>query len=86
MTNTAQPQTFLDLYTSLLNSVREQTSQVATIIQAKRYINTALMDIHIGFGERFPWAEHRHAQYCERRDRCCGHRNRMVQLKFFRDS
>jgi hypothetical protein len=37
--------------------VREQTSQVATIIQAKRYINTALMDIHIGFGERFPWAE-----------------------------
>jgi hypothetical protein len=57
MTNTSQPQTFNDLYISLLNKVREQTSQTATVNQAKSYINTGLQDMHIGWGERFPWAE-----------------------------
>jgi hypothetical protein len=57
MSNTSQPQTFLDLYISLLNKVREQTTQTPTVIQAKSYINTGLMDMHIGWGERFPWAE-----------------------------
>lgn len=54
---TLQPKDFSDLYTALLNAVREQTSITATVQQSKRYINTALQDMHIGYGERFPWAE-----------------------------
>jgi hypothetical protein len=34
--------------------VREQTSVTATLNQAKAGINTALQDMHIGYGERFP--------------------------------
>lgn len=54
---TLQPKDFSDLYFALLNSVREQTGTTATVQQAKRMINTALQDMHIGYGERFPWAE-----------------------------
>lgn len=57
MAQAAQPKTFQDLYTALLNRVREQTSVAATVNQAKQYINIALQDMHIGYGERFPWAE-----------------------------
>jgi hypothetical protein len=57
MSATTQPKTFSDLYTALLNKVREQTSVTATLNQAKAGINTALQDMHIGYGERFPWAE-----------------------------
>lgn len=57
MSTSTQPTTFSDLYTALLNSVREQTSVTATLTQAKKYINTALQDMHIGYGEQFPWAE-----------------------------
>lgn len=57
MSATTQPKTFSDLWTSLLNRVREQTTNTATTGQAKGYINTALQDMHIGYGERFPWAE-----------------------------
>lgn len=59
MSATTQPTTFSDLYTSLLNKLREQTSATATLNQAKSYINTALYDMHIGFTEKFPWAERR---------------------------
>lgn len=52
-----QPKDFSDLYFSLLNRVREATTSAATASQAKQYINTALQDMHIGFGERFPWCE-----------------------------
>ncbi len=45
MSATTQPKTFSDLYTSLLNKVREQTSVTATSNQAKAYINTALQDM-----------------------------------------
>jgi len=51
------PETFLDLFTDLSNRVRIQTGVTASQDQAKRYINTALQDMHIGFGEKFPWAE-----------------------------
>ncbi len=57
MSSTTQPQTFSDLYTALLNAMREDTSGTATTTQAKRYINTALQDMHIGFAESLPWAE-----------------------------
>jgi hypothetical protein len=59
MSSTTQPTDFSDLYTSLLNSVRADTGQSVTVTQAKRYINIALQDMHVGFGEKFPWAERR---------------------------
>lgn len=57
MSATTQPKTFSDLYLGLLKRVREQTSVTATTEQAKSAINNGLQDMHIGYGERFPWAE-----------------------------
>lgn len=57
MSTTSQLTTFADLYTDLQNRVRVQTGQTATQNQAKRYINIALHDMHVGNKERFPWAE-----------------------------
>jgi hypothetical protein len=54
---TTQITTFSDAYTDLQNRVRATTSVTATENQAKRYINIALHDMHIGFDYRFPWAE-----------------------------
>lgn len=68
MSTATTPQTFSDLYTDLQNRVRDATGVTATQNIAKRYINLALHDMHIGFSERFPWAERRstlltHAPY-----------------------
>ncbi len=57
MSSTSQLTTFSDLYTDLLNRIRADTSQTATVTQAKRYINIALQDMHLGFDYKFPWAE-----------------------------
>ncbi|GAG28422.1 unnamed protein product, partial [marine sediment metagenome] len=57
MSSTSQVTTFLDLYTDLQNRAREQTGITATETQAKRYINIALHDMHLGQGEKYPWAE-----------------------------
>ncbi len=57
MAATTQLTDFSDLYTDLQNRVRVQTSVTATENQAKRYINIALQDMHIGFREGMPWAE-----------------------------
>lgn len=57
MSVTQQYTTFADLFTGLMNAVRSDTSQTATISQAKRSINIALQDIHLGFDYKFPWAE-----------------------------
>jgi len=57
MSATTQVKTFSDLYTDLQNRVRVQTGITATENQAKRYINIALQDMHVGYSERFPWAE-----------------------------
>lgn len=57
MATTEQPKTFSDLYTDLQNRVREETGVTATENQAKRYINIALHDMHIGQAENFPWCE-----------------------------
>ena len=60
MASTEQPKDFVDIYTDILNRVRVQTGVSATTTQGKRYANIALMDMHIGWGEKLPWAE-RHA-------------------------
>lgn len=57
MSTTSQPTTFSDLYVDLQNRCRVTTGVTATENQAKRYINIALHDLHIGFDYRFPWAE-----------------------------
>jgi hypothetical protein len=59
MSSTTTPTTFSDLYTDLMNRIRADTGGTATIVQAKRYINIALQDMHIGFDEKVPWAERR---------------------------
>jgi hypothetical protein len=59
MSTTSQVTTFSDLYTDLQNRVRVATGITATENQAKRYINIALQDIHIGTDYTFPWTERR---------------------------
>lgn len=57
MSTSSQPTTFADLYTELLDAVRESTTVTATTDIAKRYINRALQDMHID--SEFPWAVRR---------------------------
>ena len=59
MSSTTQPTTFSDLYTDLINKVRENSGLTTTVTLAKRAINSALVDVHIMGGEKFPWAERR---------------------------
>lgn len=59
MSSTTQLTTFSDLYTDLENRVRVTTGVTATETQAKRYINIALQDMHLGFDYKVPWAERR---------------------------
>ena len=59
MSATSQYTDFSDLYTGLLNALRADTSITATTNQAKRYINIALQDMHLGFDYKFYWAERR---------------------------
>ncbi len=72
MSTTSQPTTFSDLYTDLLNRMRESTvASASTIPLAKRYINIALHDSHLNPGgstPNWPWAVRRavlltHAPY-----------------------
>ncbi len=57
MSATTQLTDFSDLYTDLQNRVRVSTGVTATENQAKRYINIALHDMHVGRAEIFPWSE-----------------------------
>src|SRR6266571_4286890 len=59
MSSTSQLTTFVDCYTDLQNRVRLQTGVSATETLAKRAINVALQDMHLGFDYRVPWAERR---------------------------
>lgn len=57
MSSTSQLTTFADIYTDLLNRCRVTTGVTATTEQAKRYVNIALHDLHVGFDYKLPWAE-----------------------------
>jgi len=57
MAVTEQFTTFNDLYIGVLNAVRSQTSQASTVSQAKRAVNVALQDMHLGQDYHFYWAE-----------------------------
>ena len=56
MSTTSSPATFSELFTDLQNRVRVTTGVTATQNQAARYINIALQDMHLGYGERLWWA------------------------------
>lgn len=57
MSTSTQFTTFADLYSGLTTAVRVTGGVSATDTIAKRHINTALHDMHIGFDYRVPWAE-----------------------------
>lgn len=57
MSVTTQVTTFSDLYGDLINRVRITSGVTATDNVAKRFINMALQDMHLGFDYKFPWAE-----------------------------
>lgn len=57
MSATTQLTDFSDLYSDLMNRIRADTTVSATKTQAQRYINIALHDLHLGFGEKLSWAE-----------------------------
>ena len=61
MSTTSQFTTFSDLYLGLLKALRTDAGDTATVEQAKRYINTAHLDIHLGFAENVPWAIRDHS-------------------------
>jgi hypothetical protein len=54
---TSQVTTFSDLYGDLINRVRITSGVTATDNVAKRFINIALQDMHLGTDYKFPWAE-----------------------------
>jgi hypothetical protein len=67
MSTSTQVTDYSDLYSSLLEKAREN-STAALIVIAKQYIQQAHMDLYIGNGEKFHWAERRayvitHAEY-----------------------
>jgi hypothetical protein len=57
MAVTDAPASFSELYIELENRIRVTTGITSTENQAKRAINVALQDLHLGFDYRFPWAE-----------------------------
>lgn len=57
MSATSQYTDFSDLYTGLIEATRSDSSTTATVNQAKRYINVALQDMHLGTQYKFLWAE-----------------------------
>ena len=59
MSTSQQVTTFADLYVALEQAVRVSTGVSTTEQQAKRAINMALHDMHLGLDYRLPWAERR---------------------------
>lgn len=57
MSSTTNVKDFSDLYTEVLNKMRQPTNVTAITAQAKRYINTALQDMVFGFEYKLPWLE-----------------------------
>lgn len=57
MSSTTQVTTFSDIYTEILNKMRQPTNVTAVTAQAKRYANTSLHDMVFGFEYKLPWLE-----------------------------
>jgi len=68
MSSTTEVLSFLDIYTDVLDRVRESSTVTGTLNLAKKYSNQALVDMHVNPGNKFYWAERRgtlitHAPY-----------------------
>lgn len=59
MSTTSQPKTFSDLVADLVSRARVDASQTVNPIYAKKLINSALADMALGNGEKFPWLHRR---------------------------
>lgn len=57
MSSTTQVTTFQDIYTEILNRMRQPTNVTAVTEQSKRYANIALHDMVFGFEYKMPWLE-----------------------------
>lgn len=57
MSAATEVRTFSDIYTEILNKMRQVTNVTAITNQAKRYANTALHDMVFGFEYKLPWLE-----------------------------
>src|SRR4051812_42486678 len=57
MSSTTEVRTFSDIYTEILNKMKQNTNVTAIINQAKRYANTGLHDMVFGFEYKLPWLE-----------------------------
>lgn len=57
MSSVTQPATFSDLYNDLMSRARVDANQSINSQSAKKLINTALFDMHLGNGEKFAWCE-----------------------------
>lgn len=57
MSATTQVTTFSDIFTEILNKMRQPTNITAISNQAKRYANTSLHDMVLGFEYKLPWLE-----------------------------
>lgn len=57
MSSSTEVRDFSDLYTEVLNKMRQPTTVTAITNQAKRYVNTALHDMVFGFEYKLPWLE-----------------------------
>ena len=57
MSSDTQVTTFSDIYTEILNKMKQPTNIAAITSQAKRYANTALGDMVLGFEYKLPFLE-----------------------------
>jgi len=57
VSTTTAPATYSDLMLDFQSRIRDATGVTATETIIKRHINVALLDMHIGFAEKMPWAE-----------------------------
>jgi hypothetical protein len=57
MSSVTEVRTFSDIYTEILNKMRQPTNVTAITAQAKRYANTGLHDMVFGFEYKLPWLE-----------------------------
>jgi hypothetical protein len=57
MSSTTSVLDFSDIYTEILNKMKQPTNNTALTAQAKRYANTALQDMVFGFEYKMPWLE-----------------------------
>ena len=57
MSSTTNVKDFSDIYTEILNKMKQPTSNTGLTAQAKRYANTGLHDMVFGFEYKMPWLE-----------------------------